>query len=302
MAVGLAETWWPHAAALAALVSPLALLPAFHAALRRSLTPTRSIDGGTPADSGLPAGEVQLATRNGRRLFAWYAPAPGSRTAIVLIHGWGGNAAHLLPLAAPLHAAGHAVLLLDARCHGRSDDDSFASMPRFAEDLDAGIDWLRSRADGETPEIAVAGHSVGAAAALLAASRRHDIDAVVSLAAFAHPEEVMRRFIAARRIPFVPLGWYALRYVEWVIGYRFAAIAPENTIRRVRCPALLLHGTEDATVPPEDSRRLAARATGNARLLLLAGDHESIEAMDDAIRSIADFLAEALTAKSPPGT
>ncbi len=301
MAFGLTETWWPHAAALAVLVSPLALLPAFHAALRRSLTPTRSTDGGTPVDFGLPAVEIQLAARNGRRLFAWHAPVPASRTAIVLIHGWGGNAAHLLPLAAPLHAAGHAVLLLDARCHGRSEDDSFASMPRFAEDLDTGIDWLRGRADSATSEIAVAGHSVGAAAALLAASRRRDIAAVVSLAAFAHPEEVMRRFIAARRIPFVPLGWYALRYVEWVIGYRFAAIAPENTIRGVHCPVFLLHGTEDETVPPEDSRRLAARATGSTRLLLLAGDHESIEAMDDAISSIADFLAEALTAKSSPG-
>lgn len=302
MAFGLAETWWPLAAILAALVSPFALLPAFHGALRRSLTPMRSTDGGTPDDFGLPAVEVQLAGRNGRRLFAWYAASPGSRTAIVLIHGWGGNAAHLLPLAAPLHAAGHAILLIDARCHGRSDDDSFASMPRFAEDLETGIDWLRDRTNGTSAGIAVAGHSVGAAAALLAASRRNDIAAVVSLAAFAHPEEVMRRFIAARRIPFVPLGWYALRYVEWVIGYRFAAIAPVNTIRRVRCPVLLLHGTEDKTVPPEDSRRLAARATGSTRLMLLAGDHESIEAMDDAINSVADFLAEALAAQSSPGT
>jgi pimeloyl-ACP methyl ester carboxylesterase len=52
---------------------------------------------------------------------------------VAIMHGWGGNADHMLPFAALLHAAGHATLLLDARNHGSSDSDDFSSMPRFAE-------------------------------------------------------------------------------------------------------------------------------------------------------------------------
>ena len=85
---------------------------------------------------------------------------------------------------------------------------------------------------------ALLGHSVGAAAALLHASRHHDVRAVVSLSAFAHPREVMRRFMAEKRVPYPVLGWYVLRHVQRVIGVSFDDIAPLTTLARVRCPVL----------------------------------------------------------------
>ena len=39
-----------------------------------------------------------------------------SAPAVVVMHGWGGNAALMLPLARPLHEAGYATLFVDARC------------------------------------------------------------------------------------------------------------------------------------------------------------------------------------------
>lgn len=280
-----------------ATLTPVALLLLFHAGLRRSLAPIRTTEGGTPEAFGIPARDLWLPGKNGKRLFAWYAPAiatvPGERSpAIVLLHGWGGNAGHMLPLAARLHAAGYAVLLLDARNHGRSEEDRFSSMPRFAEDLGCALDWLNLQAVTDPRRIAVIGHSVGAAAALLSASRRTDIAAVVSIAAFAHPESIMRRFLATKRIPFLPFGWYALRYVERVIGHRFSAIAPENTIRCARCPILLVHGTEDETVPASDAEHLAARSDGRAQLLLMRGHHEGFEDIDEGVRAVLAFLAE----------
>lgn len=286
-----------------AALAPVALLLLFQTGLRRSLAPARTTEGGTPESFGMPARELSLPGNNGKRLFAWYASAmpgePGKpRPAIVLLHGWGGNAGHMLPLAARLHAAGHAVLLLDARNHGRSDEDRFSSMPRFAEDLGCALDWLNLQAETDPQRIAVIGHSVGAAAALLSASQRTDIAAVVSIAAFAHPESIMRRFLATKRIPFLPLGWYALRYVERVIGHRFSAIAPENTVRRAHCPVLLVHGTEDETVPASDAERLAERSEGRAQLLLMRGHHEGFEDIDEGVRAVLAFLAE--TAKPSP--
>jgi hypothetical protein len=92
--------------------------------------------GDTPAQVGLQAEDVTIEGPRGRRLRAWFVPVPagGPQPAAVVLHGWTGSASLMLPIVRPLLAAGLHVLLLDARCHGRSDDDSFSSMPDFATD------------------------------------------------------------------------------------------------------------------------------------------------------------------------
>ncbi|MFO8044381.1 MAG: alpha/beta fold hydrolase, partial [Halomonas sp.] len=219
------------------------LLHLFHRRLRVSLAAPRVPVAQGLADHGAVGETVSFATRRGRRLVGWWLPGEGRGT-VVVAHGWGANRELMLPMARPLQAAGWNVLLFDMRNHGDSDADTFSSMPRFAEDTEATLAWLRARPGMRDAPVALLGHSVGAAAAVLAASRRDDIRAVVSLSAFAHPDGMMRRWLAEKRLPFFPLGWYVLRYVEWVIGHRFDAIAPVNTLPKVRCPVLLVHGRD----------------------------------------------------------
>ncbi len=232
----------------------VALLRAMlHRGIRASLAAPRIEHDRTPADFGLPFQALRIGTANARRVHAWLvAPASGCGVpgpAVVVMHGWGGNAAMMLPLARPLHDAGFAALYLDARCHGASDDDSFASLPRFAEDLEHALDWLEQQEGIDPARIGVIGHSVGAGAALLAASRRPRLAAVVSVSAFAHPAAMMQRWLAAKRIPARTVGRYILGYVQEIIGHRFDDIAPVATIARVRCPVMLVHGAADDVVP-----------------------------------------------------
>lgn len=193
------------------------------------------------------------------------------------------------PVVPPLQQAGFAVLLLDARCHGRSDDDSFSSMPRFAEDIATGLDWLKRQPEVAAERLAVLGHSVGAAAALLHASRQRDVRGVVSLSAFAHPRELMRRFLGEKRIPYPVLGWYVLRHVQNVIGTDFDAIAPIHTISTVSCPVLVVHGRADAVAPVDDAARIAVQGR-QARLLLVDGDHDLREALAPHAADVVEFL------------
>jgi dipeptidyl aminopeptidase/acylaminoacyl peptidase len=262
-------------------------------AIRRGLAAPRVVESGLPAD--LPWREVRLPTANGKNLCGWFVSAGQRRPALVVIHGWGGNAEMMLPLALPLHAAGYALLLLDARCHGRSDGDSFASLPRFAEDIEAGLRWLVAQPEVDPRALGVVGHSVGAGAALLVASRQPTLRAVVSLAAFAHPATMMRRWLAAKRIPYWPLGAYILAYVQRVIGYRFDAIAPCHTIARVACPVLLVHGLADQTVPVAEARQIhAARAGDAVELLLVQGSHDDYGDLGLAVARLREFLDRAL--------
>jgi pimeloyl-ACP methyl ester carboxylesterase len=282
-------------------VAGLALL-GLNAAIRRSLRAPRIRSTSNPADHGLAYSSQAIPTSNSKKLNAWWLPAT-TQTAptLIVVHGWGGNAAMMLPVAQPLHAAGFALLFIESRCHGNSDGDSFSSMPRFAEDIDAAFTWLKHQPGVDGSRIGVLGHSVGASAALLAASRAPGIAAVASIAAFEHPESIMRRFLATKRVPFIPFGWYVLRYVQQVIGYRFDTIASINTIRTVRCPVLLVHGLDDSTVPASDAQHIHANAApGISRLLLIPGDHDSYGELPARMSDLINFLQTAMPAAVSP--
>ncbi len=271
------------------LLALAGLLGGANVAIRRGLAAPRVVEAASP--QGLPWREVRLPTVNGKHLFGWFIPAGERAPALVVMHGWGGNAGMMLPLAAPLHEHGYALLLVDARCHGQSDDDSFASLPRFAEDIDAALAWLAGQPEVDAARLGVIGHSVGAGAALLAASRRRDLRAVVSLAAFAHPAGMMRRWLASKRVPHWPFGAYILAYVQRVIGFRFDDIAPCHTIARVTCPVLLVHGLEDDTVPVDEARQIhAARSSDAVELLLVPGSHDDYGDVTRHLVQLGDFL------------
>ncbi|MCF8169411.1 MAG: alpha/beta fold hydrolase [Rhodoferax sp.] len=260
--------------------------------LRRELTPER-----LPHLEGLdaiavPVQQVRIPTQNRRRLFAHWMPQDQSQQVLgvaVLLHGWGGNGSQLMPAAKVLHAQGWNVLLPDARSHGLSDKDTFSSLPRFAEDLDAALDWSLAHEATAQHRLVVLGHSLGAAAAILAASRRKDVSALVSVSAFAHPEQVMRRWLAAYHIPFWPVGWLVNRYIERVIGYRFDDIAPVVRIGLVASPVLLVHGIRDDIVPLDCAIRLRD-SCDLATLLAVAGDHEHFDDQEGLYQQVSQWL------------
>jgi pimeloyl-ACP methyl ester carboxylesterase len=251
----------------------------------------RNPEKADPGRLGLPFQTLSIPTVSDKHLFGWLLPVSGASSTMVLLHGWGGNAEQMLPMALPFHEAGINVLLVDARNHGRSDRGGFSSLPRFAEDLENAIDWFRQNYPERSQRIALLGHSVGGGAVLLAASRRRDIDAVISISAFAHPRWMMERYLRGAHIPTF-LSTFVIRYVEWVIGYRYEEIAPLNTVCDIKCPILLVHGKADRTVPIEDA--LAIRQgcrQSNIRLLTVddAG-HESVEKIQEQKGVLLEFL------------
>jgi pimeloyl-ACP methyl ester carboxylesterase len=258
------------------------------ALLKKTFAPPQRDASQTPADFGLEGEHIWLDSINGTRLHGWFIPA-GSKPApaVAVLHGWGANGALLLPIAPYLHEGGYHALFLDARNHGLSEHDDFSSMPRFAEDLEVGLAWLRARDD--VTSTAVAGHSVGAGAAILAASRDRDIAAVVSLSAFAHPREMMTKQLRLGVLPGVVSG-AMLWPIEQIIGHSFDDIAPLHRIGDVECPVLIVHGDADRVIPVEDAFRLFEAAT-NARVLIVpGGEHASLEAFGPHLPDIVAFL------------
>lgn len=275
-------------------------LAAIPAGVHLGFRAPRMREVGSPGDAGLPFDEVSIPTVRRRQLFGWLLPVPNATRTLVILHGWGGNAEQMLPMAAPFHEAGFNVLLIDARNHGGSDADTFSSLPRFAEDLGMAIGWIKQHHPEKTGCVAVLGHSVGAGAALFEASRNPDIAAVISVSAFAHPAEVTAASVRHLHLPRPVIG-LIVRYVEWLIGHRFDTIAPLNTVSRITCPVLLVHGTADQVVPVEDARRIYARCgASTARLLEIDGaGHDSTDRIEEHVGELLEFLnAQCATASA----
>lgn len=264
----------------------------FHRRLHRELAAPRETVNHSLEAVGLQGETVHFMTMRERMLEAWWLPAKAPQGQVVITHGWGANRATLLPLAPLLLEAGWSLLLIDVRNHGNSDDDTFSSMPRFAEDIDAARSWLKH--NQPALPTALIGHSVGAAATLLCASRRDDIAAVVSLSSFAHPDGMMRRWLDAKGLPFFPLGWYVIRYVEKVIGHRFEAIAPVTTLPLIGCPVLLVHGENDAVIPLSDALELTQEPSTNVTLRVVPGGHDLSDSLARRGDELLAFLNDAI--------
>jgi pimeloyl-ACP methyl ester carboxylesterase len=260
--------------------------------LKKTFAPPQQETSQTPADFGLPGERIWLESVNETSLHAWFIPAAEAPCpAIVVLHGWGANGSLLLPIAPHLHRSGYHALLVDARNHGLSEHDEFASLPRFAEDLEVGIAWLRERDDVTT--VAVVGHSVGAGAAILAASRDPEIAALVSISAFAHPREMMTNQLRLTRLPGLVSG-AMLWPIEQIFGHRFDEIAPQHRIRQVECPVLIVHGDADQVIHVKDAFRLFEMAPDGQVLIVPGGEHATLEAFEPHVPEAMAFFERIL--------
>ena len=113
-----------------------------------------------------------------------------SAPVVLLVHGWGGHAGQMLPLAQAVADAGLRPVLLELPAHGRSAG-TMSNSPQFAR----AIAYVAARlaADGHALRAAVA-HSLGANGLALAAAGGLPAQRLVLLAPPASPREYTRYF------------------------------------------------------------------------------------------------------------
>ncbi len=269
-------------------LAPVIILLLILILLHIGFIPPRISETKTPHDFSMNYEQLEIVTEKNKKLFSWFIPTQESAPLIIIMHGWGSNAEHMLPIADTFYQAGLNVLLVDSRCHGKSDGDTYSALPRFAEDITHAIDHARKNLKFNG-KIILLGHSVGAGATLYAASKRNDISAVISLSAFGHPQWLMTRYFKKFKLPAFMVN-FLLFYIQWIIGHRFNDIAPVTSISKLTIPTLVVHGTHDTTVPIEDAQ-LIQNNNSNGYLLTIDGaDHESVDKLETHGQFLIDFL------------
>jgi len=246
----------------------------------------------TPAESGIDFKEVRFKTKGDLNLYGWWIPHSGDpeQPVLILVHGWKRNAERMLPYIEMLHE-NYNLLAFDSRSHGSSDEDSYSSMPRFAEDIMAAVDFVRSEFRS-IQSLGILGLSMGGAAAIYAASKDKRINAVVTVGAFAHPADVMRLEFKKRHIPYFPMVWLLFEYIQYLMKARFNNFAPEKNIYLSEASFMLIHGKEDKTAPVEQAERLyKAAKPENAKLWMIDEmGHSNCHEHPEMKSRLLDFL------------
>ena len=230
----------------------------------------------TPCSEGQsPCQELWIPTKNKKKLYGWWLKGEKGKPVLILVHGWGRNASKMMPYIKHLHPLGYHLLIFDSRNHGKSDQDGYSSMVKFAEDIQAVIDFAEQQFTLEHG-LGLIGLSIGGAASVYAASKDSRVNAVVTVGAFANPEDVMKTRFLSKHIPYFPFIWLLFKFIEFRIKASFKKIAPENNIHRASADFLIIHGSKDDVVPPQHAVRLAKAARPKqAKLWMIEGKGHS---------------------------
>lgn len=208
----------------------------------------------TPGMMGLRYADVWLEVGWDRALVhGWWVPKGEGAPVVLLLHGTGRTIRGVVHVAAALHDAGAAVLMIDYRGLGRSDRKLLTEATMYE---DATTAWQQIRwFQGDPTRTLIYGHSLGAVIALELTARHPDVAGVIIEGA----PTSMRDLLAGSR-----LSW--LFPVEWLVGGRFDAAAK---LARVRAPILFIHGKDDPIVPAAMSEELHRRANEPKALLFV---------------------------------
>jgi len=222
---------------------------------------------------------VLLPWRGGH-LAAW---SWGTGRTVVLSHGWEGRGTQLGKLVEPLVAAGFRVLAYDAPGHGASTVKR-ASLPDLAEAL--------ARVGQHTgPVHAVVGHSLGAAAATLAASRGFTAE---RYALIAPPTDSQDYFDTLQRLLALPDAVHArvIARAEQELHITVAELALLPHAPKLTAPALIVHDEDDKEVAASHGIALAGSWPGSELLLTHGLGHRRVLKDAAVLEHVVRFLAE----------
>lgn len=191
----------------------------------------------TPDDLKLNYKNVYFHSKDGEKLNGWFFPSGKDAPVIIYCHGNACNISHLLEYAVLLMEKNLQVFVFDYRGYGSSTGSP--SEDGIYLDTQAAYDYLVKEEKIPSDRIVLAGHSVGAAAAIEVATN-NDVRSVIIESAFTSTRDMSKTIFPMNLISFLlPKNYNNLQKVA-----------------KIKAPKLFIHGQEDKIVPFEMGGRL----------------------------------------------
>ena len=239
--------------------------------------------------------EVRFPARGGDvQLAGWYVPHAAGRHALILVHGMGSSRTaeyrgQFSDLIGAMYRSGFAVLSIDLRGHGQSDDARLSFGIKEHRDVLGAYDYLRAQGYGPR-HIGALGISMGGASVMMAAAREPGIGAVVSDSAFADISSVMHESFQSRTGMPALLLTPASLWTRLLLGYDLLSARPVDEVAKLAPrPLLIIHGDADSLVPLRHAHDLKSAYPSAELWIIPGGEHAT---------SFSDHTAE-YTAQVP---
>ena len=188
---------------------------------------------------------VFFPNSNGDTLNAWFFTPDSNYNGITIyfLHGNAGNLIYNNQFVPPFVRAGFQVLTIDYSGFGFSEGK--ATRKNVLKDANDGLKYLMSRKDIKYDKLVIYGQSLGGHLAVVVAEKNQDkIDGLIIEGAFSSHKD-----IASEKVPL--LGRIFTREMY----------SAEKSIPKITKPVLIIHSTEDTTIPYSHGERLYELAT-----------------------------------------
>lgn len=221
---------------------------------------------------------VEFRNKQGNALVGIvHAPADkGKFPFIVLAHSLGSSKAGKEEWCERFSARGMASLRFDFSGHGESSSLDDATFSKFVDDHIAAANFARAHrlCNGK---VALCGHSLGGATSLAAAVEAK-ATAIAAISSFYDYKVLLRRlqkdikgiedlkkkFNMSNKFAVSPRAIFKI-YTDLM---RFDM---KSRIAAIRCPTLIVHGSEDEIVPPEEAQRIFNDLQCDKRIEIMGG-------------------------------
>lgn len=232
------------------LILPLLVFWGFWQAVH----PPKYLSSQTPSDLSWAFENITLTTSDNLKLSGWFVPAKkeGSKSAIILLHGYPFDKGNLLSWTSFLHNDFN-LLFFDFRYFGESEG-KFTSLGFYErQDVLSTIDYLEKRG---LEKIGLMGFSLGGTVALLTLPETDKIAAVVSDSAFANLDLIGQVYYQNLFFLKKPLTQLTKIYARIFLRIDPDEVAPEEKVRGIKIPIFIIHGRQDETITIEHAERL----------------------------------------------
>lgn len=229
-----------------------------------------------PKDIGLPYQDIILQTKDNKRLKGWLIYSNKSKGIIICLHGYPSNKSDILPVVEFLYP-NFSLLLFDFRAHGESEGKVCYFGLKEYLDVESAIEFIKKDKRTKDLPIGIWGYSFGGAVGIISASKYKKIKAIVSDSSFANFPDMVKNYyknLGPLKYIFSSFSIFLGRYV---FRSDFKLNSPENFIKNVECPILIIHSRNDEFVPFSHAKRLYQLANQPKEIYVVEGTHTGLD-------------------------
>ena len=203
--------------------------------------------------------EVKFMSENNELTGYIYGSAKNTKGIVVISHGIGGGADSYIQEATYFAKRGYRVLSFSNTGSQESQGEGTMGLSQSVIDLDAALDYVEAQPEFEKLPVFLYGHSWGGYAVTAVLNYDHDIAAVVSVAGYNSPMEMIMEWskpnLGILRYPEYPYVWL---YQKLRFGGA-SNLSAADGINSVDIPVMIIHGTDDQVIAYDGASIMAHR-------------------------------------------